>query len=129
MTATDTNKTTVSPIAWFEIAASDPARSESFYAELFGWQFGDGPTGPVYRVAEAGEGPMGGVTSTQAGLPETYAIFSIQVPDVGVVCDRINELGGKVLVGPQAMEETGLVYANVTDPDGNHFGVFTPPAA
>ena len=43
------------------------------------------------------------------------------------MCDRINELGGKVLVGPQAMEETGLVYANVTDPDGNHFGIFSPP--
>ena len=71
---------------------------------------------------------MGGITSTQAGLPETYAIFSIQVLDVGVVCDRITEHGGTVLVGPQVMNETGLVYANVTDPDGNHFGIFTPPA-
>ena len=117
MTATEANPTTtISPVGWFEIVGSDPAASETFYSDLFGWQFGDGPTGPAYRVAAAGDGPMGGITSSQAGLPETYAIFSILVPDVGAVCDRITELGGKVLVGPQVMDETGLVYANVTDP-------------
>ena len=33
-----------------------------------------------------------------------------------------------VLVGPETME-TGLTFANVEDPDGNHFGIFCPPAA
>lgn len=119
---------TVSPVGWFEIAASDPDKTEAFYGELFGWTFGDGPTGPAYRLAESGEGIGGGVTTAQAGLPSTYAIFSIMVADVAASCARLAELGGKVLVGPETIPETGLVFANVEDPDGNHFGVFCPPA-
>jgi uncharacterized protein len=119
---------TVSPIGWFEIAGSDPAKTEAFYGDIFGWRFGDGPTGPSYRIADAGDGVAGGVTTAQAGLPSTYAIFSVIVPDVAATCVRIAELGGRVLVGPEVMGETGLVFANVEDPDGNHFGVFCPPA-
>ena len=122
-----TTKATVSPIAWFEIGAVDTAKSESFYSDLFGWEFADGPMGPVYRMTEGGDGPGGGVTSAEAGLPSSYAIFSIMVPDVAATCTRISELGGKVLVGPAEVPDAGLVYANVEDPEGNHFGFFTPP--
>lgn len=120
--------TTVSPVAWFEIAGSDVAKSESFYSKVFNWSFDDGPIGPAYRIASAGEGIPGGVTTTQAGLPPTYAIFVIQVTDVAATCATVEEVGGKVVVGPETMDETGLVYANVEDPDGNLFGIFTPPA-
>lgn len=119
---------TVSPVGWFEIAGSDIEKTEEFYAEVFGWSFNDGPTGPAYRLAAAGDGIPGGVTTAQAGLPDTYAIFSIVVADVAGTCARIEQLGGKVLVGPETLGETGLVFANVEDPDGNHFGIFCPPA-
>jgi len=68
------------------------------------------------------------VTTAQAGLPETYAIFSVVVPYVTATCSRIEQLGGRILVGRETMADTGLVFANVEDPDGNHFGVFCPPA-
>ncbi len=123
------SNTTAAPVGWFEIAASDPAKAESFYGDLFNWSFEDGPTGPAYRIVDTGAGPAGGVTMAQAGLPTNYAIFSIVVPDVAATCDRIAELGGKVLLGPETMDETGLVFANVEDPSGNHFGVFCPPQA
>ena len=121
--------TSAAPIGWFEIAGSDPAKTEAFYSEVFNWSFADGPTGPAYRIATAGDGIPGGVTTAQAGLPDTYAVFSIVVGDVAATCARIEELGGQVLVGPETMEETGLTFANVTDPDGNHFGIFCPPGA
>lgn len=123
-----TTTTSVAPVGWFEIGAADPARAESFYRELFGWQFADGPMGPVYRMTEGGDGPGGGITTAEAGLPSSYAIFSIVVPDVAATCERLTELGGKVLVGPAEVPDVGLVYANVEDPEGNHFGLFTPPA-
>ena len=44
----------VAPIGWFEIAGSDPARTEAFYASLFNWTFTDGPGGPDYRMADTG---------------------------------------------------------------------------
>jgi len=62
------------------------------------------------------------------GAPQSYAIFSVMVPDVAVTCAQITELGGRVLVAPQTVGDTGLVFANVEDPDGNHFGLICPPA-
>ena len=119
---------TAAPIGWFEIAGSDPAKTEAFYGSLFNWSFSDGPTGPAYRIVDAGDGIQGGVTGSQAGLPPAYAIFSVVVPDVAAVCEQVKELGGKVLVGPEEVDGTGLIFANLEDPDGNHVGVFCPPA-
>ena len=120
--------TAAAPIGWFEIAGSDQAKTEAFYADIFNWSYADGPAGPAYRIVDAGDGINGGVTTAPAGVPRTYAIFSVVVPDVAATCARITELGGSVLLGPETMGDTGLVFANVADPDGNHFGVFTPPA-
>lgn len=120
---------TVAPIGWFEIAGSDLAKSEAFYSSLFNWSFTDGPAGPAYRMVDAGEGAIGGgLTTAQAGLPSNYAIFNVVVPDVAAACEQIVQLGGTVLVGPETIADVGLVFANVQDPDGNHFGVFCPPA-
>ena len=115
------------PIGWFEIAGSDPARTEAFYSTLFDWSYTDSPIGPSYRIVDAGDGVAGGVTTAAPGLPETYAIFSVIVPDVAAVCSQVVGLGGRVLVGPELTPD-GLAFANLEDPDGNHFGVFCPPA-
>lgn len=117
------------PIGWFEIAARDTEKAEAFYGSVLGWSFSDGPAGPAYRIVDAGDGVNGGLTTAQACVPETYAIFCAVVPDVAATCERVAELGGRVLVGPETMADTGLTFANVEDPDGNHFGVFCPPAA
>jgi predicted enzyme related to lactoylglutathione lyase len=124
-----TSTTTVAPVGWFEIASSDPAASEAFYSSVFGWQFSPSPgIGDAYRIAAAGDGPAGGVTTAMDGLPADYAIFSIVVPDVDGACEQITALGGSVLFGPATVPDAGLRYANVADPFGNHFGIFTPPA-
>ena len=79
-------------------------------------------------MADTGSPIPGGVTKAPPGAPETYAIFSLIVADVAATCSHITELGGAVLVGPQTVGDTGLVFANVQDPDGNHFGLLCPPA-
>ena len=118
---------TAAPIGWFEIAATDTAKAEAFYGDVFGWTFSDDSAVPSYRIVETGS-LTGGVTTAQAGTPQTYAIFSMMVPDVAATCEAVVAKGGSVLVGPQTVPDNGLVFANLTDPDGNHFGVFTPPA-
>ncbi len=118
------------PIGWFEIAGSDMARTEAFYGAVLNWTFATDPDiGEAYRLVGAGDGVPGGVTMSQAGLPATYAIFSAMVSDVQATCDAVVANGGSVLVGPEKIDATGLVFANLADPDGNHFGVFSPPAA
>jgi len=121
--------TQANPVGWFEIAGTDIDKTEAFYGDLFNWSFEDGPEGPSYRMVAAGDGIAGGVTTTQAGMPRNYALFSVIVPDVAATCTQVTELGGKVLVGPETMGDIGLVFANLEDIDGNVFGVFSPPTA
>jgi len=71
--------------------------------------------------------PSGGIFDTGGEFPD-HAIFVVVVPDVAAVCARVERLGGKVLM-PPATSKDGLVFADLHDPAGNHFGVFTPPPA
>lgn len=130
MTNTNTNTTAGAPVGWFEIGTGDPDGARRFYGEAFGWTFDvDGP----YSIITTGDGhPLqGGIQDTRIGLPEgtptTYAVPCVLVPDTAAACERVEALGGKVLV-PATTVPTGLAYAHVADPDGNHFGLFTPPA-
>jgi len=118
------------PVTWFEIGSDDPAGARHFYGELFGWSFAvEGPysiitTGPDHRL-------QGGVQDTSAplpdGTPRSYAIPCVEVDDVAATCDRVVELGGKVIV-PATAIPAGLVYAHVADPAGAHIGLYRPPS-
>jgi uncharacterized protein len=117
------------PVTWFEIGSDDPAGARDFYGELFGWSFAvEGPysvitTGPDHRL-------QGGVQDTSAplpdGTPRSYAIPCVEVDDVAATCDRVVQLGGKVIV-PATAIPTGLAYAHVADPAGTHIGIYSPP--
>jgi predicted enzyme related to lactoylglutathione lyase len=118
------------PVTWFEIGSDDPAGARDFYGELFGWSFAvEGPysvitTGPDHRL-------QGGVQDTSAplpdGTPRSYAIPCVEVDDVAATCDRVVQLGGKVIV-PATAIPTGLAYAHVADPAGTHIGIYSPPS-
>ena len=130
MTNTKTTQQAGAPVGWFEIGTSDPEAARRFYAEAFGWTYEiQGP----YSVITTGPGhPLqGGIQDTREGLPEgtpsTYAIPSVLVADTAAACAKVESLGGKVLV-PATTLPMGLTYAHVADPDGNHLGLFTPPA-
>ncbi len=125
-----TTNTNNNPIGWFEIGSGDPEAARRFYGEAFGWRFAmEGP----YSIITTGDGhPLqGGIQDTRLDLPEgtphQYAVVCVQVPDTAAACARVESLGGKVLVG-STMTPMGLTYAHVADLDGNHLGLFTPPA-
>lgn len=128
--STDTNNNnTVAPVAWFEIGTDDPAAARAFYGGLFGWTFDvDGP----YSMAKyAADGPpQGGIQDTSVelpdGTPRSYAVPYVLVPDVAAMCQDVEGRGGKVMVAATTVP-TGLVYAHVTDPFGNHFGLYSLP--
>jgi uncharacterized protein len=128
---TDTTAAGGNPVGWFEIGTGDPEAARRFYGDAFGWTFEE--QGP-YSVITTGPGhPLqGGIQDTRSGVPEgtpmTYAVPYVVVPDVGAACDRVESLGGKVLV-PATTIPTGLTYAHVADPDGNPLGLFKPPAS
>ncbi|MEH1011669.1 VOC family protein [Micromonospora sp. CPCC 206060] len=118
-------------VTWFEIGTDQPEAAERFYAELFGWTFGTEPGAagdPAYRTTDTGvEGSIGGGIRDSGGAYPGYAIFYVQVADVADACRRAEAAGGKVLV-PAKSAASGLTFAHLLDPTGNHIGVYAPPA-
>ncbi|MEH0937671.1 VOC family protein [Micromonospora psammae] len=117
------------PITWFEIGTDRPDEAERFYGELFGWTFEEqgAANGGSYRVTGAGAGEgIGGAIRATDGTTPNYAVFYAEVADVAETCRRAEAAGGKVLI-PVRTAPSGLSFAHLLDPAGNHLGVFTPP--
>jgi predicted enzyme related to lactoylglutathione lyase len=114
-------------IGWFEIGSRDTQRAQQFYGDLFGWKFArdtDVPDAEFYSI-DSGEGLPGGMFGV--GDRPGYAMFAVVVDDVAAACAAATEGGGKVDSGPFTTG-AGLVFAYLSDPEGNRFSVFTPPA-
>jgi predicted enzyme related to lactoylglutathione lyase len=117
----------INGIGWIEISAADPDAAQRFYSGVFGWTFTPGGGEPDYRqlTTTAGEGPSGGLSNPGDAGPN-FAIFCVKVADVPQALARAEELGGKALMPPITTPD-GLVFAHLTDPGGNRFGIYSEP--
>jgi uncharacterized protein len=111
-------------VEWFEIGTDKPDEVRTFYGELFGWTFSDGP-GYSEITTPGADHPSGGVSDSGGRFPN-YAIFYVTVADVPATLARAESLGAKTVV-PTTTTPDGLVFAQLRDSTGNHFGIFTPP--
>lgn len=121
------------PVTWFEVMGSDAARTQRFYADLFGWTV-DNSAFPGYAVVHtgAGRGIQGGIGG---GVNGRWATIYAAVADVDQTLDRAEKLGGSrvfdsgvpalksaaraALYGPGADMRTDAFR----DPAGNIFGI------
>lgn len=111
------------PVVHFEIGSPDIARARRFYGELFDWVAQGDPSGPVVLVETgSGEGIGGNMMQTPEGVPP-YVTFYVHVDDLVAYLDRVESLGGKVVVGPEPIPGVGS-FAMFADPDGNVIGLF-----
>jgi predicted enzyme related to lactoylglutathione lyase len=122
----------INGIGWFEIGTDDPAAAARFYGDVFGWTVSHDDTkstDPAYQVFTTGDtaGLRGGLFATRGKVPN-YAVFTILVDDVDAACRQVEEAGGKVQRAPE-VNPVGVTFAHLLDPAGNHFAIFTPPAA
>jgi uncharacterized protein len=112
---------TGAPVDWFEVLGADAARSQRFYAEIFGWQAST--AGPGYAMVSTGttRGISGGLgTAADHG---SWAIVYASVADVEAVLARAVELGGTREYGPNPVDDHMQTGA-LRDPAGNVFGVY-----
>jgi predicted enzyme related to lactoylglutathione lyase len=123
------------PVTWFEVMGSDAARTQRFYADLFGWTV-DGSAFPGYATADTGtsRGIQGGLGG---GVDASWAIVYAKVADVDQALSRAEKLGGSPVSAPgvpalKAAARAALYGAAddqmktgaFRDPSGNVFGVF-----
>lgn len=119
----------VGSVGWIQIGTDDPQAARQFYGELLDWTYVPDPNGGgrYDLITFPGDDqPRGGIADTEGEAPN-HAIFMLVVSDVRATVATAEKLGGKVAV-PPTTTPTGLVFAELLDPAGNHFGVFTPPA-
>jgi uncharacterized protein len=122
------------PVDWFEVMGSDAARTQHFYAQVFGWTIDDAGF-PGYAVADprAGRGIYGGIGG---GLEFRWATIYAGVADFEQTLSRVESLGGSRIHDPAvpALKTASRVarYGSADDmktgafrdPAGNVFGIY-----
>jgi predicted enzyme related to lactoylglutathione lyase len=116
-------------VAHFEIYTDHPEAVQSFYREIFGWNFQEFEGGPVeYWLITTGPddqpGINGGMTRPREGQnPGT--VNTIAVASLDQTIKAIEQRGGKICVPKMAIPRVGwLAYAE--DPAGNVVGIIEP---
>lgn len=109
--------------SWFELITSDVSAAKEFYAELFSWQLKESPmSGVPYTVIEVAGQEIGGMTPTppdQPDMPPMWGTY-ITVDDIHTTADKVQSLGGKVLIPPMQIDNVGQ-FALIQDPQGATF--------
>lgn len=111
---------------WYELMSSDPAASQDFYAQLFGWRYEPLPGGD-YSLIHAGAQPLGGVFTLTAAMRERGAqpgwFGYVEVDELEQAVQRVQSLGGTLLLPVTRAGEVGQ-FALVADPQGAVFYLF-----
>jgi predicted enzyme related to lactoylglutathione lyase len=123
------------PVTWFEVMGADAARTQRFYASLFGWSV-DSSAFPGYATVDTGTGRgiQGGIGG---GEQSRWATVYAHVDDVDQVLGRAEKLGGSrvddpgvpalkaaaraAVYGSAGTMKTGALH----DPSGNVFGIYS----
>jgi uncharacterized protein len=110
------------PVAWFDIAAKDPAKSRQFFADLFGWNINVVEEMNYGLVDAAADGIPGGIGEAGDENPAGIVLY-VAVDDAKAALDKVEALGGKAEVPPYEIPGYGLM-AVFRDPDGNRVGLW-----
>ncbi|MFF3275948.1 VOC family protein [Streptomyces chrestomyceticus] len=120
-------------MGWFEIGTTDPRATTDFYTAAFGWRIEKDDTAggkPYFNVCGPGaQWPSGGMWDHSGNSTDgaDYVMPCFLVTDVATTTDTARKLGARIEHGPGTNPD-GTAYARLTDPRGNRFGLFTPPA-
>ena len=108
-----------------EITSSDLERSLAFYEGVFGWKKAPADLHNYIVLSVPSDCPYG--ISLVPGIPSTKGrgivlYYGLENPEE--IIDRVEDNGGKILMGPQRLPGYGMIY-QFKDPDGNVFGIFS----
>ncbi len=109
-----------------EIPSDDVKRAVNFYWEIFGWKFEPMEGMPDYQLFRPSEDQkdLGGAVMARQ-QPMQGPLPYIQVESVNAYSEKIETLGGKILVPKMAVGGMGWM-AVFQDTEGNILGIFEP---
>lgn len=111
---------TINPVVHFEIGCRDINNTKQFYKQAFGWE--PDQAGIIHKDQLPG---IPGHFVSLGHEPHHYVLVYIQVADINEYIGKVENAGGKKLVGPVPLPD-GRQFAWVTDTDGNVIGLITP---
>lgn len=117
-------------VTWFELPADDVTRASNFYSAAFGWTMSDMGNGSLMATSglsdeqgtPAEAGSINGDISPRAEAFDKPLIV-IQVDDINTKITMIEEAGGTVALPAQSIAGTTMIWAIVTDTEGNNIGL------
>jgi predicted enzyme related to lactoylglutathione lyase len=111
---------------WADLFSSDPAASERFYGELFGWtaQHGDEEKYGGYITFSLGGKEVAGAMRNDgsSGMPDLWSVY-LSSGDANSTVRMASDRGGSVIMEPMEVPDTG-VMAMLADPGGAGVGVW-----
>ena len=120
---------TTGTFVWNEIGTTDTESAKKFYMGLFDWKTREMDMGPngIYTIFQNGGKDIGGLykmkaQQTQMGVTPHWLTY-VGVDDVDASAQKAEKLGGRVLVPPTDIPETGR-FAVLTDPTGAAFAIY-----
>ena len=109
-------------ITHIDIPVTDMDQAQSFYSELFGWQIAELPGFEGYPMWQAPNQISGGGLAPRSddfSQPRSY----VEVDSIDQAVEAAKSNGGAVVMEKSPISETSW-YAVISDPDGNHIGLY-----
>lgn len=116
--------------SWNELMTRDVDAATAFYSAVFDWTYEgmEMPFGTYHVITGGDEGGRGAVMTMPPGVPDMvpnhWSVF-FKVEDADATTERVRELGGQLVQGPDAVPGVGRI-ATVHDPMGGSFMIMEP---
>ena len=117
-------------VNWFEIPVADMTRAKKFYESLLCVELQDLPMPGMelssFPMVQGGEYATGALAKSENHVPAatgTTVFFACE--NVDDQLDRVESLGGKVVVPKTSIGEYGFI-AQIMDPEGNKVALHSP---
>lgn len=117
-------------VTWFELPADDTARAGKFYSSVFGWNASDmgGGSFMVTSSTTDDEGTPSEPGSISGDISPRSKAFNaplivITVDDIAAKIKQVEAEGGAVALPPQEVTALNMIWAIITDTEGNNVGI------
>jgi predicted enzyme related to lactoylglutathione lyase len=121
----------IGSVVHFELPADDLERAGDFYADVFGWKFGDQGVPGTATVTTAPSDSYGRPTepgtinggAAVRGSVVSSPVITVEVADIDRALEQIEAKGGRRVQGRTPVGTYGFV-AYFTDPENNTIGLW-----